>query len=395
MPKTVAMVGTDAVAEAMRQVNPDVVPAYPITPQTAIVETFSEMVANGLVDSEIINVESEHSAMSAAIGAAASGARVMTATSSQGLALMWEMLYIASGLRLPIVMPNVNRSLSAPINIHCDHSDSMGARDSGWIQLFSENAQESYDNMLQAVRIGEHPDVRLPVMVLFDGFIISHAVDRLDLIDDEPAKQFVGEYIPETPLLDAANPPTWGAFDGLGGFFFEFKRSQTQGMLNAPAVIRQVGREFAAISGRSYDFFQAHKMEGAELAIVVLGSASGTVRTVVDELRAQGVPIGMIKLRMYRPFPERELVEALAGVKAVAVFDRSDTFAGELGGPVFVELRSAFYESAKRPLLHNFIYGLGGRDLPMELIRQAVSELKNVADSGEQAKRVTYLGLRE
>ena len=220
MPKTVAMVGTDAVAEAMRQVNPDVVPAYPITPQTAIVETFSEMVANGLVDTEIINVESEHSAMSAAIGAAAAGARVMTATSSQGLALMWEMLYIASGLRLPVVMPNVNRSLSAPINIHCDHSDSMGARDTGWIQLFSENAQEAYDNMLQAVRIAEHPDVRLPVMVLFDGFIISHAVDRLDLVDDEPVKKFIGDYAPVTPLLDAANPPTWGSFDGLVGFFF-------------------------------------------------------------------------------------------------------------------------------------------------------------------------------
>lgn len=395
MAKTVALVGTDAVAQAMRQINPDVVPAYPITPQTAIVETFAEMVANGLVDTEMITVESEHSAMSAAIGAAAAGARVMTATSSQGLALMWEMLYIASGLRLPIVMPNVNRSLSAPINIHCDHSDSMGARDAGWIQLFSENAQESYDNTLQAVRIAEHPDVKLPVMVLLDGFIISHSIDRLDLIDDEAARKFVGEYKPLYPLLDAKNPVTFGSFDGLGGYFFEFKRAQNQGMINAAAVIKQVGEEYGKVSGRPYGFFETYRLEDAEYGIIGMGSACGTIRSVVDDLRAKGVKIGLLKLRMFRPFPAQELVDALSHLRGLAVFDRSDTFAGEMGGPLFVELRSAFYESAKRPLMSNFIYGLGGRDLSVSLIQKAVSDLQEKVAGGEMKKSIAYLGLRD
>ncbi|MCW3488550.1 pyruvate ferredoxin oxidoreductase [Dethiobacter alkaliphilus] len=394
MAKTVAMVGTDAVAEAMRQINPDVVPAYPITPQTAVVEKYAQMVADGIVDSEMINAESEHSAMSAAIGAAAGGARVMTATSSQGLALMWEMLYIASGMRLPVVMANVNRSLSAPINIHCDHSDSMGARDSGWIQLFSENAQETYDNVLQAIRIAEHPDVLTPVMVLLDGFIISHSIDRFDLIDDDAAKAFVGQYTPRNSLLDAANPSCWGAFDGLGGYFFEFKRAQAEGMLKAPAVIREVGKEYAEISGRRYDYFASYRMEDAEFVIVAAGSAAGTIRTAVDIFRGKGLRVGLLKLRMFRPFPQQELVEALSHAKAVAVFDRSDTFAGDLGGPIFVETRSAFYEAEKRPQLMNFIYGLGGRDLPMSLVNQAIEMFKEAA-SGEQKKRIVYLGLRD
>jgi pyruvate ferredoxin oxidoreductase alpha subunit len=395
MSKTVALVGTDAIAEAMRQINPDVVPAYPITPQTAIVEAFAQMVADGRVDSEMINAESEHSAMSAAIGAAAAGARVMTATSAQGLALMWEMLYIASGMRLPIVMPNVNRALSAPINIHCDHSDSMGARDSGWIQLFSENAQEAYDNVLQAVRIAEDASVLLPVMVLLDGFIISHTVDRLDLLDDRVAKEFVGTFVSRDPLLDAASPPSWGTFDGLGGYYFEFKRAQAQAMMNAAAVVSEVGRQYAEISGRHYDFFETHRMEDAELAIVAAGSAAGTIRSMIDEFRAEGIRIGMVKLRMFRPFPERELVDALSRVRAVAVFDRSDTFAGEMGGPLFVELRAAFYEKEKRPQLLNFIYGLGGRDLPQALVREAVSLFKAAAGSNERQKRIIYLGLRD
>ncbi|EEG77946.1 2-ketoisovalerate ferredoxin oxidoreductase subunit alpha [Dethiobacter alkaliphilus] len=394
MAKTVAMVGTDAVAEAMRQINPDVVPAYPITPQTAVVEKYAQMVADGIVDSEMINAESEHSAMSAAIGAAAGGARVMTATSSQGLALMWEMLYIASGMRLPVVMANVNRSLSAPINIHCDHSDSMGARDSGWIQLFSENAQETYDNVLQAIRIAEHPDVLTPVMVLLDGFIISHSIDRFDLIDDDVAKAFVGQYTPRNSLLDAANPSCWGAFDGLGGYFFEFKRAQAEGMLKAPAVIREVGKEYAEISGRRYDYFASYRMEDAEFVIVAAGSAAGTIRTAVDIFREKGLRVGLLKLRMFRPFPQQELVEALSHAKAVAVFDRSDTFAGDLGGPIFVETRSAFYEAEKRPQLMNFIYGLGGRDLPMSLVNQAIEMFKD-AGSAEQKKRIVYLGLRD
>jgi pyruvate ferredoxin oxidoreductase alpha subunit len=393
--KTVALVGTDAVAEAMRQIDPDMVAAYPITPQTAIVETFAQMVADGDVKTNYVPVESEHSAMSAAIGGSSAGARVMTATSSQGLALMWELLYIASGLRLPIVMPNVNRALSAPINIHCDHSDSMGARDTGWIQLFSENAQEAYDNTLQAIRIAEHKDVLLPVMVLLDGFIISHAVDRLDLLNDELAKKFVGEYEPEDYMLNAAQPLCVGAFDGLYGYFFEFKRQQEEAMLNSFKVIKDVGKEYGALSGRAYDLFESVGLEDSEFVIIALGSAAGTVRNEVECLREQGMPIGMIKLRVFRPFPAQELKAALAGKKAVAVLDRSDTFAGGMGGPVFIELRSALYEAEKRPLLVNYVYGLGGRDLPVELVNKAATELENIAKSGQVKQLVNYLGLRE
>ena len=393
--KIVAIVGTDAVAEAMRQINPDVVAAYPITPQTAIVETYSQMAADGLVKSRMVAVESEHSAMSAAIGAAAAGARVITCTSSQGLALMWELLYIASGLRLPIVMPNVNRSLSAPINIHCDHGDSMGARDAGWIQLFSENAQEAYDNTVQAVRIAENPDVLLPVMVLMDGFIISHSIDRVELLDDKAVRDFVGEYQPPYSLLDADNPVSVGNFDSLYGYYFEFKRQQEEAMLNSLEVIKKVGEEFGKISGRSYGLFETVGMEDAEFAIVALGSAAGTVRHEVQAMRAKGIPIGMIKLRVFRPFPAEELAVALSGVKAAAVLDRSDTFAGNIGGPVFIELRSSLYDLGKRPLLINYVYGLGGRDLSRELINHAAAELAEVARSGQVKQLVNYLGLRE
>jgi pyruvate ferredoxin oxidoreductase alpha subunit len=393
--KIVAIVGTDAVAEAMRQINPDVVAAYPITPQTAIVETYSQMAADDLVKSRMVAVESEHSAMSASIGAAAAGARVMTCTSSQGLALMWELLYIASGLRLPIVMPNVNRSLSAPINIHCDHGDSMGARDAGWIQLFSENAQEAYDNTVQAVRIAENPDILLPVMVLMDGFIISHSIDRVELLNDKAVKDFVGEYQPPYSLLDADNPVSVGNFDSLYGYYFEFKRQQEDAMLNSLEVIKKVGEEFGKISGRSYGLFESVGMEDAEFAIVALGSATGTVRHEVQAMRAKGIPIGMIKLRVFRPFPAEELAVALSGVKAAAVLDRSDTFAGNIGGPVFIELRSSLYDLGKRPLLINYVYGLGGRDLSRELINHAAAELAEVARSGQVKQLVNYLGLRE
>ncbi|MEW5920457.1 MAG: pyruvate ferredoxin oxidoreductase [Bacillota bacterium] len=379
----------------MRQIDPDVVAAYPITPQTAIVETFAQMVADGQVNTNYVPVESEHSAMSAAIGAAAAGARVMTATSSQGLALMWELLYIASGLRLPIVMPNVNRALSAPINIHCDHSDSMGARDTGWIQLFSENAQEAYDNTIQAMRIAEHSDVLLPVMILLDGFIISHAIDRMELLDDATVRKFVGTYKPEDSLLNASQPVTYGAFDGLYGYYFEFKRQQEEAMRNSIKVIREVGQEYGAISGRPYDLFESVGLDDAEFVIIALGSAAGTVRSEVECLRESGMPIGMIKLRVFRPFPAQELVAALAGKKAVAVLDRSDTFAANMGGPVFIELRSALYEVEKKPLLVNYVYGLGGRDLSVELVNKAANELAGIAQSGQVKQRVNYLGLRE
>ena len=393
---TAALVGTDAIAEAMRQINPDVVAAYPITPQTAIVETFSQMVADGLVKTHLIAAESEHSAMSATIGAASAGVRAMTSTSSQGLALMWELLYIASGLRLPIVMPNVNRALSAPVNIHCDHGDSMGARDSGWIQIFSENAQEAYDNTIQAVCIAEHTGVQLPVMVLMDGFIISHSIDRLDIIDDAGVQSFIGgDRKPAFTLLDSRNPTTVGALDTLYGYYFEFKRQQEEGMINALDVIREVGQRFGSEFGRPYGLFEALWMDDAESAVVVAASAAGAIRAAIEALRSKGLRIGMVKLRSFRPFPAAELAKTLSGLKTVAVFDRSDTFAGGIGGPIFIELCSALYASEQRPQLMNYVYGLGGRELSLELIDRALDEISEAAKSGKVPQIINYLGLRE
>lgn len=393
MAKTVAMTGNVACAQAMRQIDPDVVAAYPITPQTTIVEEFSNYVAKGQVKTEYVTVESEHSAMSACIGAAAAGSRVVTATASQGLALMWEMLYIAAGLRLPIVMHNVNRTLSAPINIHCDHSDSMGARDAGWIQLFSEDAQEAYDNTIQAVRIGEHPDVHTPVMVMLDGFIVSHAIARLELLEDDQVKEFVGEYKPGYHLLNPSQPVSMGAFDGLHGNYFEFKRAQIEGIRNSKQVIIDIGREFGEMSGRSYGFFEPFEMDDAEIAVVVMGSTAGTTRAVVKELRAGGVKAGMIKLRAFRPFPGPELAAALRDMKAIAVMDRAESIGAD-AGPAYLEIRNALYDLERRPPVVNYIYGLGGRDVGLELIRQVFTDLGDVA-SGRPLEAVNYLGLKE
>ncbi|RJQ51001.1 MAG: pyruvate ferredoxin oxidoreductase [Actinobacteria bacterium] len=394
MAKTVAMTGNAACAQAMRQIDPDVVAAYPITPQTTIVEEFSNFVAKGQVQTEYVTVESEHSAMSACIGASAAGSRVMTTTSSQGLALMWEMLYIASGLRLPIVMHNVNRTLSAPINIHCDHSDSMGARDSGWVQIFSEDAQEAYDNTIQAVRIAEHGDVHLPVMVLLDGFIVSHAIARLDLLEDDQVKKFVGDYVPAFQLLNPQHEVTIGSFDALHGNYFEFKRAQVEAFDNSKTVLQDVGREFAKLSGRHYGLFEPFMMDDAELAVVVSGSTAGTTRAVVKELRAQGTKAGLIKLRSFRPFPGPELVAALRDCKAVAVLDRATSLGAE-GGPMYLEVRNSMYDMDGRLPVINYIYGLGGRDIGTELIEQVYADLAGLAGGKPGIEAVQYLGLKE
>lgn len=395
MPRILAIVGTDAAAEAMRQIDPEVVAVYPITPQTAVVEKFAEYVADGVVNTEMINVESEHSAMSACIGAAAAGGRVMTATSSQGLALMWEELYVAAGLRLPIVMTNVNRSLSAPINIHCDHSDSMGARDSGWIQLYSENAQELYDNLLQAVRIAEHPEVRLPVMVCVDGFIISHAIDRVEVLDDDRARAFLGDYVslPGYSLLDAAQPVSIGMFDGLYGYYYEAKRAQEEAMARALTVIKEIGEEYRQVSGRGYGFWEEYGLEGAETCVVALNSACGTIRSRLKEWRARGAKIGLLKLRVFRPWPGEELARRLAEFKTVAVFDRAVTLAGGKGGPLCGEIAATLYGQAHRPRLVNYVYGLGGRDLTQALVDQALEELAAMPAVPELMLPVRYLGL--
>lgn len=393
MTKALALTGNAACATAMRQVNPDVVAAYPITPQTALMEEFSTYVANGVLDTELVRVESEHSAMSASIGASAAGARVMTATSSQGLALMWEMLYIAASMRLPIVMVNVNRALSAPINIHCDHSDSMGARDAGWIQIYSESAQEAYDNTLQAVRIAENMQIRLPVMVCLDGFITSHAIDRVEVLSDETVKKFVGEFKHQYALLDTMNPVTMGAF-ALPDSYFEFKRMQAEVMKRVRGVVKKVGQEYGEISGRPYGYFESYQMEDAEVAMVTLGSLGGTAKTVVERLRSQNIKAGLVKLRLFRPFPAEEIAEVLSSLKAVAVMDRADTLSN-LGGPLFVDIKSALFNWGKKPALLNYIYGLGGRDVGVYEVMKVFSDLEDVASGKEGIKQVNYLGVRE
>lgn len=385
------LTGNSAIAYAMKQINPDVCPAYPITPSTQIVEEFSSYVADGAVDTEFITVESEHSAMSACIGASAAGARVMTATSSQGLALMWEMLYIASGMRLPIVLTNVNRALSAPINIHCDHSDSMGARDSGWVQLYSETVQEAYDNLLQAVRIAEHKDVLLPVMVCLDGFITSHAIENISLIDDAEVREFIGEYKPQHPLLDTDNPVTYGAMT-LPDTYIEFKHQQSEAIARAKDVVSRIGMEFGKKFGREYGLMEKYRLDDAEVAIVILSSAAGTTKVAVDEFRKAGKKVGVLRPRLFRPFPFREIADALKNVKVIAVLDRVDSMNG-FGGPLFNEVRSALYELEKRPKVISRVFGLGGRDYKVKDAVQVFDELLKISETGKIETLTKYITL--
>ncbi len=393
MSKRVVMTGNETVAEAVRQINPDVVAAYPITPSTAVVEYISQYVADGLIDTEFVTAESEHSALSACIGAAAGGGRVMNATSAQGLALMWEMLYIASAMRLPMILAVVNRALSGPINIHGDHSDTMGARDCGWIQLYSENCQEVYDNMLQAVRISEHIDVRTPVIVALDGFITSHAIDTLETERDEDVKRFIGDYITLNSILDTKNVVTYGAID-FQDYYFEHKRQQLEGLHKSAEIIKSVGEEFGRTFGREYGFFEGYKLDDAEYAIVAMNSAAGTIKTVIDDLREEGVKAGLLKLRVFRPFPAAEIAEALKTMKVVAILDRTST-AGAQGGPLFSEIRSALYSESSRPGIVNYIYGLGGKDLTPEHIRYVYDTLRRIDRTGKIDRLVDYLNLRE
>ncbi len=386
--------GNEAIAYAMKQINPGVVAAFPITPSTEIPQYFSTYVNNGEVDTEFVAVESEHSAMSACIGAEAAGVRAMTATSANGLALMWELLYIASGSRLPIVMAVVNRALSGPININNDHSDSMGARDSGWIQLYSETNQEAYDNMLMAHRIGEHKDVLLPVMVCQDGFITSHAIENIDLVEDEKVKAFIGEYKPEDFLLNKANPISVGPLD-YTPHYFEHKRQQVEAMNNAKKVILEVAEDFAKMTGRKYGLFEEYNTEDADVAIVVLNSTAGTAKYVSDILRKQGKKVGVIKPRVYRPFPVDEIAAALSKFKAVAVLDKADSL-NAAGAPLFTDVTSAlFVKGVKDTKAVNYVYGLGGRDVTFEHIESVYNDLLKIAETGKVEKVYNYLGVRD
>ncbi len=388
----VAKTGNEAMAEAMRQINPDVVAAYPITPATEVAMIFSQFVADGKVNTEMVTVESEHSAMSATLGAAAAGARSMTATSSQGLMLMAEILPIASALRLPIVMPEVNRAISGPINIHCDHSDTMFCRDAGWIQIFSENSQEAYDNVLQAIKISEHKDVLLPSMVTTDGFIISHLMEGINVIDDAVVKDYIGAYKAPYAVLNTDKPITVGSID-LQNYYFEHKLPVVDAMNAAKKVILEVGKEFGKQFGREYGFFEAYKLDDAEIAMVALGSTAGTAKVVVDELRAKGVKAGLLKIRVFRPFPAAELAAALKGVKAIVVMDRSDSYSAN-GGPVYTELTSALYDAGTNINMFDVIYGLGGRDIDLHMIRSIFEQLQKMQKGEKPAQRVQYIGAR-
>ena len=384
--------GNEAVATAMKQINPDVVAAFPITPSTEIPQYFSTFVANGSVDTEFVAVESEHSAMSACIGAEAAGSRAMTATSANGLSLMWEMIYIASSLRLPIVMNLVNRAVSGPLNIHNDHSDAMGVRDAGWIMLFSENNQEAYDNNLMAHKIAENKDVQLPIMICQDGFITSHSIENIELENDEDVKKFVGEYHPEHYLLNKKEPMAIGPLD-LQAYLFEHKAQQGNAMKAAKQVILDVSKEFEKWTGRHYDLFEEYKLDDAEIAIVCMNSTAGTTKAIVDKLREQGVKAGLLKIRVYRPFPGEEVAKALSHLKAVAVLDKSDSL-NAIGGALFEDVVSSMYVAKQNVPVVNYVYGIGGRDTTEKEINSVYTDLAEIAKDGKAENPYRYLGLR-
>lgn len=384
--------GNEAVATAMKQINPDVVAAFPITPSTEIPQYFSTFVANGSVDTEFVAVESEHSAMSACIGAEAAGSRAMTATSANGLSLMWEMIYIASSLRLPIVMNLVNRAVSGPLNIHNDHSDAMGVRDAGWIMLFSENNQEAYDNNLMAHKIAENKDVQLPIMICQDGFITSHSIENIELENDEDVKKFVGEYHPEHYLLNKKEPMAIGPLD-LQAYLFEHKAQQGNAIKAAKQVILDVSKEFEKWTGRHYDLFEEYKLDDAEIAIVCMNSTAGTTKAVVDKLREQGVKAGLLKIRVYRPFPGEEIAKALSHLKAIAVLDKSDSL-NAIGGALFEDVVSSMYVAKQNVPVVNYVYGIGGRDTTEKEINSVYTDLAEIAKDGKAENPYRYLGLR-
>lgn len=392
--KKVIMTGAEAAAFAMKQINPDVVPAYPITPQTEIMHNYTQFVADGVVDTEMILVESEHSAMSAAVGASAAGSRVMTATAANGLALMHEIVYIAASGRLPIVMNIVNRALSGPINIHCDHSDSMAERDSGWLQIYSETAQEVYDNTILAMKIAENPDVSLPMMVCQDGFITSHCEENLEIIEKREVQNYLGEHKAVHPLLDVENPKSFGPLD-LQDYYFEHKKQQVDAMKNALHVFKDAAVELEKITGRSIPYYEKYMLDDADFVIVVMSSTAGLVKDRIDLLRGQGLKVGLLKIKLFRPFPFEDIAHELKDKKAIAVMDRSDSF-GAFGGPLHHEIKSALYGMSSSKI-KGYVFGLGGRDITADLIDTVYHEIIEGErhNDNDFFRVVDYLGVRE
>ena len=385
--------GNEAIATAMRQINPDVFAMFPITPSTEIPQYYAQYVADGRVDTEFICVESEHSAMSACLGAEAAGCRAVTATSSAGLSFMNEVLYVAASSRLPVVLAVSNRALTGPININHDYSDSMAERDSGFIQIYSENNQEAYDNYLQAHRIAEHPDVRLPLMVCEDGFITSHAIENIEIEEDDAVKAFVGEYHPENYLLKQENPLAVGPY-GVTGYYMEARVAQAHAMMNARQVIRDVAADFEKTFGRHYGLIEEYRMEDAEIAMVIMGSSAGTARVAANVLRDRGIKAGVIKVRVFRPFPGEEIARALSGCKAAAVMDKSEGFSA-CGGPLYAETAGACFNLRNRPVLVDIVFGLGGRDFTVRAAESVFDRLKGIADGGDIGPVYSHMGQRE
>ncbi|MBP5773382.1 MAG: pyruvate ferredoxin oxidoreductase [Eubacterium sp.] len=393
MSKKAFISGNEAVATALRQINPDVFPAFPITPSTEVPQYFSNYVANGLVDTEFITVESEHSSMSAAMGASAAGARALTATSSAGLAFMWEVLGVAASSRLPVGLAAVCRALTGPLNINCDHSDTMGARDSGWIQIYAEDNQEAYDNMVMAFNIAENKDVMLPIMICQDGFITSHAVNDMEILDDDVVKEFVGEREPSEYLLNPDEKFAVGPY-AVSDYYMESRKAQAHAMENAKQVILDVAKDFEKISGRKYGLIEEYKMDDAEYAIVIIGSAAGTSKEAIDQMRENGDKVGLVKVRSFRPFPAEEIANALKGCKAVAVMDRSEAFSTN-GGPLGAETMQAMYQYGCDALAIDIMYGIGGRDVKVEDIKGVYETLKDIAKTGDRGDIYRYMGLRD
>lgn len=385
--------GNYAASHALRQAQVDVVSAYPITPSTAIVETYGQFVADGYVDGEFIMVESEHAAMSGCVGAAAAGGRVATATSSQGFALMVEVMYQASGMRLPIVLNLVNRALASPLNVRGDHSDMYLARDTGWIMIDAFNPQEAYDLNLCAFRIGEHIDIRLPVIVNQDGFITSHSAQNVRPLSDEVAYKFVGDYVPVDEMLDFSRPVTYGA-QTEEDWHFEHKARQHKALMDSRPVIENIFSEFEKLTGRRYNRVESYMIEDAEVIIVALGSTVESARVAAKYLREnEGIKAGVVSPRVIRPFPFDAIRTALENCKAIGAMDRSSP--GGALGMLFNEVSAAVYTTTSRPLVTNYIYGLGGRDLTMEQLKDVFRELKKNADAGYITTKIQqFVGLR-
>jgi pyruvate ferredoxin oxidoreductase alpha subunit len=391
MPERVGIEVSLAASEAACAADADVIGAYPITPQTHIVEHLSELVADGELDAEFIPVESEHSAISACIGSSAVGARTFTATSAQGLALMHEILFIAPALRTPIVMVVANRALSGPISIWNDHSDIMAERDVGWIQTFAENGQEVFDLIIHAFRVAEDPEVLLPMMVNLDGFTLSHVIEPIELLSAKEVRRYLKPYKPKM-VLDPKKPVTMGAV-GMPEMYTEAKQQIEAVLRDSKKVVLKAWKEFAECYGRKYKPIETYRTKGAEVVLITMGSVSETAMTAVDKMRDKGIPAGLMRFRLWRPFPLQEFRRAVRGVKVLAVMDRAISYGGQ-GGPVFTEVRSALYGTVEQPQVFGFVAGLGGRDITVDMFEGMVKKAIKYAKKG---KGPTYemIGVRE